>query len=114
LGIIVFLIGATIGLVAVFTQKPGNFNIRPYIKDDCKLVTHGIYSYIRHPMYLSVLIMMFGIFFIYLKIIQFILYLLLVIVLIEKLNYEEKLWLKHDNRYCEYKKNTKKLIPFIW
>jgi len=65
-------------------------------------------------MYLSVLMMMFGIVVIYLKFIQLILFLLLIFVLIKKLNYEEELWVNHDKKYCNYKNNTKKLIPFIW
>ena len=59
-GVIIILIGIVIGLLALNVNRRENFNITPYIKSNCKLITYGIYKYIRHPMYLSVLLSMFG------------------------------------------------------
>jgi protein-S-isoprenylcysteine O-methyltransferase Ste14 len=53
----VFLPGAAIGLWTLAFNRPGNFNIRPEPKPDTKLVLDGPYAYVRHPMYVSVLLM---------------------------------------------------------
>jgi|AAUQ01.1.fsa_nt_gi protein-S-isoprenylcysteine O-methyltransferase Ste14 len=110
LRVLIFLIGAVVGLVAIFTNRLGNFTIQPIIKDGAKLVTNGIYSYVRHPMYLSVTIMMSA--FVTDKI-TFILFLALFLVLYLKARREEKLWLAKNPEYQEYKKRTKFIIPFL-
>jgi len=114
IGLTVFGFGGFIGLLAISTHKRGNFNIRPDVKENCELVTHGIYAYIRHPMYLSVLLMMLGVSLVYFTYYEFILYAFLVIILLIKLFYEEGLWQYHSAEYVEYKKDTKRLIPFIF
>jgi len=111
---ILILLGIFIGISAIQHHKKDNFNIRPDIKENCILVQHGIYKYIRHPMYLSVLTMMLGVFFLYPTLLQFFLYICLLIILLVKLHYEESLWLCHTKEYETYKKRTKKLLPFIF
>jgi protein-S-isoprenylcysteine O-methyltransferase Ste14 len=113
-GLVILGIGFFVGILAINSHKRGNFNVRPDIKESCELVTDGIYAYIRHPMYLSVLLMMLGVYFIYFSIYETILYFLLFIVLMIKLFYEENLWQCYDKEYIKYKKSTKKLIPFIF
>ncbi len=113
-GSFILLLGITIGLLAIQTHKRGNFNIRPDIKENCELVTNGIYAYVRHPMYLSVLLSMFGVAVIYFSYYEFALYLLLVATLLRKLFYEESLWKCHSPAYLEYMAKTKRLIPFIF
>ena len=111
---ILLFIGLGVGLLAIMANKIGNFNIRPTIKNDCKLVTYGIYSYIRHPMYLSLLLSMFCILLLSFSIIQIILYSLLFITLVYKLLYEESLWITQFNQYKQYMKTTKRLIPYVY
>ncbi|MEN4053694.1 MULTISPECIES: isoprenylcysteine carboxylmethyltransferase family protein [Sulfurimonas] len=106
--------GVIIGLLAINTHERGNFNIRPDIKEECELVTHGIYTYIRHPMYLSVLTIMLGVVLIYFSFYEIVLYIVLVSVMLTKLFYEEHLWQYHSQEYEVYKKHTKRLVPFIF
>lgn len=113
-GLAVLVVGVVIGLLALKEHEKGNFNIRPDIKENCELVTSGIYFYIRHPMYLSVLLSMLGIAIIYFTYYEVILYILLVITLSVKLFYEESLWQCHGPEYEQYMKTTKRLIPFIF
>ena len=113
-GLFISCVGIIIGLIAINTHEKGNFNIRPDIKESCTLVTHGIYAYIRHPMYLSVLTMMFGVLLIYWSFYELVLYALLVAVMLTKLLYEESLWQCHSAEYEAYKQDTKRLIPFIF
>lgn len=44
------------GLAALQANRPGNFNIRPDPHPQGRLVTHGIYRWVRHPMYAAVLL----------------------------------------------------------
>lgn len=45
-----------LGLWALSANRPGNFNIHPIPHQQGKLVVHGPYHWIRHPMYTSVLL----------------------------------------------------------
>jgi len=112
LGIIAF--GALIGSFALYKNRLGNFNIRPDIKVDGKLITTGIYSYIRHPMYSSVLVTMGGVVVLYPMEYEYVLYALLVVTLLIKLHYEESLWKCESLEYQEYCKSSKKIIPMIY
>jgi protein-S-isoprenylcysteine O-methyltransferase Ste14 len=47
--------GALLGLWALSSNRPGNFNIRPTPRDGGQLVQQGPYRWIRHPMYSAVI-----------------------------------------------------------
>jgi len=113
-GVAFIAMAMLVGFLAIAQHQRGNFNIRPDIKEDCKLVITGIYRFIRHPMYLSVLLAMFGVALIYATYYEYILFLFLVITLIVKLLYEESLWKCHDEAYSEYMKKTYRFIPFLF
>jgi len=49
--------GAAVGGWAVRANRPGNFNIHPAPRAGGRLVRHGPYRWIRHPMYTSVLLL---------------------------------------------------------
>jgi protein-S-isoprenylcysteine O-methyltransferase Ste14 len=101
------------GLVAINYNKLGNFNIQPKLKEGSKLITTGIYAYVRHPMYTSVMGMMLGVLISTPSLIEYFLFFLLFIVLLLKAKKEESLWLKHDEAYKIYKDKSKLFIPFI-
>jgi len=108
-GIALFLF---IGIWAIFIMK-FNFNIAPDVLNDTKLVVQGPYKFIRHPMYTSVL----GLALCYVidsfTIFNLIMFIVLSIDLIMKLNYEEKMLEKRFAEYSEYKKMTKRIIPYV-
>ena len=112
-GIIIFIAGALIGLWAIAHHKRGNFNIQPKLKEGCVLVTSGAYNYIRHPMYTSVIFMMFGVLVSTPVVLEFVFFMALVFVLVLKAKREEELWCGHDEAYIEYKNRTKLFIPYI-
>jgi len=114
IGLAFLSIGLLIGFLAISQHRSGNFNIVPDIKEDCVLVTNGIYAYIRHPMYASVLLSMLGIVFLYATYYEMVLFILLSVNMLVKLFYEESLWHCESEEYALYTKRTKRLIPFIF
>jgi protein-S-isoprenylcysteine O-methyltransferase Ste14 len=55
-GVVLLAASAGVGLWALVSNRPGNFNIRPEPREGGSLVTHGPYRWVRHPMYLAVLL----------------------------------------------------------
>lgn len=102
-----------IGLWAVQAMHLGNFNIVPDPKPDAQVVTRGPYQFIRHPMYLSILLFFIPLIITNLHWINLAVYGALFITLFIKLTYEERLLNEKLKDYADYQKVTKKLIPFI-
>ena len=109
----IFFIGFIIGIYAIYCNKLHNFNIIPEIKDNANLVTHGIYKYVRHPMYLSVAVMMLGTIIFNLNFVNIFIYLILILALFLKARKEEKLWSKKIPQYSDYIKHSKMIIPCL-
>ncbi len=114
IGLFFIVVGLLVGWSAISKNRFGNFNIRPDIRENCTLVTDGIYAYIRHPMYSSVLLSMLGVVFLYMSVYEVVLYGILVVNMLTKMFYEESLWHCESQEYQEYAKNTKRLIPFVF
>ena len=110
---IISLSGLLFAVYTLYCNRFDNFNITPEIKDNAKLITTGAYKYIRHPMYLCVLLIMFGVAITSITIVNIFLYEGLVYVLYLKAKKEEELWSKHSDAYKEYMKDTKMFIPFV-
>jgi len=113
-GLVFIVISAVVGIAALSVNKLDNFNIRPDIKEDCTLVKEGIYAYIRHPMYTSVLVGMFGVMLVYFNIYMLSVYGVLFVNMFVKMFYEESLWHCHSGEYLEYTQNTSRLIPKVF
>jgi len=114
IGALFLLLGLSVGVLALIKHPRNNFNIRPDIKENCILMTDGIYAYMRHPMYFSVIVSMLGILLLRFSLFELALYLALVVNMIVKMLYEESLWHCEGSEYKEYAKNTKRLIPYIF
>ncbi|NOY51484.1 MAG: isoprenylcysteine carboxylmethyltransferase family protein [Chlorobi bacterium] len=106
--------GIFLGLLSIYVMKPGNFNIRPLIKSGGILITSGPYRLIRHPMYTAQVVAIIPLVaesFSYWRLGVLI---ILVVDLLIKIEFEEKLLLQHFSQYENYKASSKKLIPFIY
>jgi len=114
IGSFFILIGLAVGVAALMKNKLGNFNIRPDIKEDSKLITDGVYGYIRHPMYTSVLVGMFGVMLVYFHSVYMYAYIILLVNMLVKMFYEESLWHSEGEEYKEYAQNTSRLIPKVF
>lgn len=107
------ILALTLALVAFFHLKKSKFSIYPEPNPQSSLIRSGPYRYIRHPMYTSIMVFFFPSEWpsdIYSPL----LYLLLTIVLIVKMNYEESLLKKSMPLYQEYCLTTCRLIPFLY
>ena len=109
----ILAIGITVGLWAIKHHPEGNFNIIPELKENCTLITEGLYGYIRHPMYTSVILMQLGVVLFHPVWYQWFLWCALIVVLWLKASREEKLWMSYDACYRDYRRNTKYFIPYI-
>ncbi|MCK9409424.1 MAG: isoprenylcysteine carboxylmethyltransferase family protein [Bacteriovoracaceae bacterium] len=108
------LLSGVIGFLAILTMKWDNLRVQPIPKQDAELITSGIYKFIRHPMYLSVLLLMLPFVITTLDRLSLSLYFLLFATLIKKLQFEERLLLQKFPSYSDYMKQTYRLIPFIF
>ena len=109
----IFLLGAGVGIWALLHNRLGNFNIQPKMKEGAVLVTSGIYAFIRHPMYLSVIIVSFAMVLSSVTLLQTSLFLALVLVLFLKAKREESIWMEDGEEYAKYRASTKLFIPFV-
>jgi len=85
------------------------------MEDTTKLISTGLFKYIRHPLYLSLMLGGFGILAKDYGYIQWILALTNFISLIITAKVEEKEMIKKfGDDYIDYMKHTKMFIPFIF
>lgn len=108
------LAGIALGLYSIYTIRIGNFNITPHVKPYGKLIAHGPYRIMRHPMYTAILITIWPMVAGHFSYPRLAFAILLTIVLIIKLHIEEGYLKKAFIPYLEYTRHTYKLIPFIW
>jgi protein-S-isoprenylcysteine O-methyltransferase Ste14 len=113
LSLFISSIGFIFGLYTLYFNQVGNFNIRPEIKSNAKLISTGAYKYIRHPMYFCLLLIMGGVILSDINLINIICYGILIIVLYLKSEKEEMLWSEKMEEYASYKEKTKMFIPFV-
>ncbi|MFB2919188.1 methyltransferase family protein [Aerosakkonema funiforme] len=113
-GIMAIAVAIIINQVAIRTLK--GFFDRIAIKPDHRLVTTGIYSIVRHPIYLSYVLLFAG----YCTMLQsFASFMLLGLVCAVWLGNrmaieEEMLAARFGEDYKAYQQNTKRLFPFIY
>jgi len=112
-GLIIIAVGLIIGVIAVYHINQ-RISPNPYPFKSAVLITGGIYKFIRHPMYLSVILMTIGycicIFSIYSMISIFVILAFFNI----KIIFEEKALKDRFSEYEDYKKSTYKLLPFLY
>ncbi len=112
--LVLLSLGIFTGLWAIISMG-WPFNVRPQIHPSReKLATHGLYRYVRHPMYLSVLTVGAGLLLQRVNLWSLIAFAGLVVALLLKLHFEEKHLQQKFPQYEEYIKKSKKLIPFIY
>jgi protein-S-isoprenylcysteine O-methyltransferase Ste14 len=114
LGVVLFAASGALRIWPVFVLGK-RFTGLVAIQPGHALVTNGIYSIIRHPSYLGLLINSLGWSLAFRSGIGVLLTLLLVLPLLARINAEEKLLHSHfGNQYNAYRSHTWRLIPGIY
>ncbi len=111
-----FLVAAALALGgwAVTANRLGNFNIRPEPKAGGYLALGGPYRFVRHPMYLAVLLGATGFCIGYGTPWRWPVLVALAVVLHLKARVEEVALASLHPGYADYKKYTKRIVPFVW
>jgi protein-S-isoprenylcysteine O-methyltransferase Ste14 len=108
------LAGLVISIWGLFGLSWHSFSVFPEPKQKGKLITHGIYNYIRHPMYAGILILTGSLIIQFWSPLRFCSFLCLGLVFILKIRKEEALLSSRFPEFEEYKRRTNRLIPFVW
>jgi len=103
-----------VGLWAVLVMGVGRFGIHPEPVGRSRLTTSGPYQWIRHPMYASVLLFFGGLTGGHFSGRRLAVFLVLGLTLLIKMHYEEGLLINHFQGYADYRKKTKRIIPFLY
>ena len=86
----------------------------PVPGDDAQLRTTGLYSKIRHPIYLSVLLLLLGLIFFFAAFYTLVVYVIAIAFIVVKIRFEEQQLMIKFPEYEDYRKHTKKLLPYIY
>ena len=54
------VLGVLVGIYTLAHNRLGNFGVFPELVNGARLITSGPYRWVRHPMYLSLLLFMLG------------------------------------------------------
>ena len=107
---IALVVGLCVGVWAIVAMKM-KVSVFPEANHVSVLTLSGPYKLIRHPMYTAVLLVSLAFVNTFMSLLAWV---VLVLILLIKLHYEEKLLLEKFKEYKQYKHKTKRLIPFIY
>jgi len=114
LGLIIQIFGIALGIWGILIMRVSDFNIQPEVKSS-SLITTGPYKWIRNPMYVAVILFYLPIVIKHFKWINSLVFMALLITLLLKIKSEEEFLLERFGKdYSDYKKETKRFIPFIF
>ena len=87
-----------------------------HIEDDHRLMTTGVFGYIRHPVYAGGVLGVVGFYVAFRSVIMLILVSVLYFIVIRhRMLFEEEMLVEEfGDEYREYMKRTKRLIPFLY
>ncbi len=113
-GALIFIIGLVITVNAQMTLKR-NYSSMLRIREGHQLITHGIYKYVRHPVYTGTLLRTFAIPIYTTSLLGFLFALVGIPLFIYRIGVEEKMLIEeYGDEYLKYMKATSKLIPYIY
>lgn len=106
--------GLSLGIWAVMVMRIGHFHIAPDPLSWSRFVNQGPYRFVRHPMYLALLLTTLPLIISYPSPGRIGIWILLLADLVLKIGFEERLLLKHFPEYSVYQKKTARLLPGIY
>jgi protein-S-isoprenylcysteine O-methyltransferase Ste14 len=115
LGVGAIFAGIIMRLYAVYSLGQF-FTVDVTIREGHRLKTDGLFTYIRHPNYTALLISFLGIGITYNKWLSCAITIVpIVAVFIMRINIEERVLVEHfGDEYLAYRKETKRLVPFVY
>lgn len=116
-GAVSFILAAfaiLLGLTAMLAMTKRTLTVMPEVAPGAELSTAGPYKYIRHPMYSALLLLAFAMLVQDFTYTRLVVYVALIILLIFKARYEERLLIGHYRQYEAYMKKTRRFIPKIY
>lgn len=85
------------------------------VQEGQKVIDTGMYGIVRHPMYLSTLLLFLSMPLVLGSFLSFIIFLIYPVIMVKRIKNEEEVLEKGLEGYLEYKKRIKyRVIPFIW
>jgi protein-S-isoprenylcysteine O-methyltransferase Ste14 len=114
IGVLCCVLGAAVRLLALKSLGP-NFSAYVTLQPNHRLVQQGIYARIRHPLYLSLLLLPTGIALVFASKLAWPVLALAALFVIDRMRREERLLASHFAAEFEnYKRRTWKLIPLLF
>ncbi|MEY4990604.1 MAG: hypothetical protein RIS08_830 [Actinomycetota bacterium] len=110
LGLAIMAVGIAI-LIASFLKLGKSLTANPVPKEDGELVVNGLYAFVRHPIYLGLLLLGFGVVLDAGYWPQILIFLMLYIQLHIKANFEEYLLKQKYPGYSAYAAKTPRFFP---
>jgi len=110
IGIGISAFGFVFFLIGVFTLGK-SLSLYPSPSPKSKLMTRGVFRYIRHPVYTGLLLFLFGISLAFAGLAKFVLFVAAVILFSQKADYEESRLILKYPEYEDYKTQTGKFFP---
>jgi len=107
-------LGVLVGIYTLMHNKLGNFAIYPEILDNANFIVTGPYQWVRHPMYLSVMLFMLGMVIYNNHWINTLSLITLSLAILGKMHKEELYLQTHFSNYADYMRSHKRLIPLIY
>jgi protein-S-isoprenylcysteine O-methyltransferase Ste14 len=84
------------------------------LKEDHELITRGPYALVRHPIYTGILLMALGTTIDSGQVLALVIFVLLIVGLCNKFKQEERVMTEHfAEKYTNYKKRVKAIIPYV-
>ncbi|MFC1650816.1 methyltransferase family protein [Candidatus Latescibacterota bacterium] len=113
-GLVMYFTGLTIMIVAQITLWK-SYSATLVIREDHKLITHGIYRFVRNPIYLGGIFALMGIPVYCSSPYGLLTMSALIPIILNRIRMEEKLLTEEfGDKHRAYKESVSKLIPFIY
>ena len=85
------------------------------VQENQKVIDTGLYGIVRHPMYMSTLILFLAMPLVLGSVISFVIMLLYIPIIAKRIRNEEQVLENGLEGYAEYRKRVRyKVIPFVW
>jgi protein-S-isoprenylcysteine O-methyltransferase Ste14 len=106
--------GVLLGLWALSSNRPGNFNVHPAPRVGGQLVQQGPYRWIRHPMYTAVMAFGWACAWAGGSLWGWLCNAALAAVLLAKASLEERWMLEAHAGYADYRARTRRFLPGVF